>query len=143
MGKIPAMPPSKEPAKQKSLQQLARDAGPYPAEAYEFIQRGLSFTVQKFHGAGAAADPDASRHVSGQQLCEGLREFALTQWGLLARTVLRQWGIRSTLDFGRMVFTLIDTGHMQSTDEDTIDDFRNVYDFKSAFEAGYRIQLAS
>jgi uncharacterized repeat protein (TIGR04138 family) len=138
---MPPMPPSKEPAKQKSLQQFARDAGPYPAEAYEFIQRGLSFTVQKFHGT--MVDPDASRHVSGRQLCEGLREFALTQWGLLARTVLRRWGIQTTLDFGRMVFALIEAGQMQRTDNDTLEDFRNVYDFKSAFEAGYRIQLAS
>jgi len=135
------MPPSKEPAKHKSLHQLARDAGPYPAEAYEFIQRGLSHTVEKLHGT--ITDPNASRHVSGQELCEGLREFALMQWGLLARTVLRRWDITCTLDFGRIVFALIDAGQMQRTDEDTIEDFRNVYDFKTAFEAGYRIQVAS
>ncbi|HSU69496.1 MAG TPA: Minf_1886 family protein [Tepidisphaeraceae bacterium] len=135
------MPPPKEPAKQKSLQQLARDVGPYPAEAYDFIQRGLSYTVQKLHGT--AIDPDASRHVSGQQLCEGLREFALKEWGLLAHTVLKRWGILSTLDFGRIVFALIDAGQMQKTDDDNLEDFRNVFDFKQAFEAGYRIQLAS
>ncbi|HEY2589316.1 MAG TPA: Minf_1886 family protein [Tepidisphaeraceae bacterium] len=135
------MPPSKDPAKQKSLQQVATDAGLYPAEAYEFVQRGLSHTVQKTHGT--AADPDASRHVSGQQLCEGLREFALTQWGMLARTVLRRWGIHSTLDFGRIVFILVDAGQMQKTEDDNLEDFRNVFDFRTAFEAGYRIQMAS
>lgn len=135
------MPPTNEPAKQKSLQQVARDAGLYPAEAYEFVQRGLSHTVQRIHGT--LADPEASRHVSGQQLCEGLREFALTQWGMLAQTVLRRWGIHSTLDFGRIVFSLIEAGQMQKTDDDSLDDFRNVYDFRSAFEAGYRIQMAS
>lgn len=135
------MPPSNEPAKAKSLQQVARDAGLYPAEAYEFVQRGLTYTVQRIHGA--ADDPEASRHVSGPQLCNGLREFALTQWGMLARTVLRRWGIHSTLDFGRIVFTLIDAGQMQKTDDDNLEDFRNVFDFRSAFEAGYRIQLAS
>lgn len=138
---MPLMPPSNEPAKQKSLQQVARDAGLYPAEAYEFVQRGLSYTVEKVHAG--VADPDASRHVSGQQLCEGLREFALTQWGMLARTVLRRWGIHSTLDFGRIVFALIDAGQMQKTDDDTLEDFRNVFDFRTAFEAGYRIQMAS
>lgn len=135
------MPPSQKPSQTKSLQQLAKELGQYPAEAYEFIQRGLSFTVQKLHGTDA--DPEACRHVSGQQLCEGLREFALMQWGLLARTVLRQWDIHSTLDFGKIVFSLIDAGQMQKTDEDCLDDFRNIYDFKSAFEAGYRIQMAS
>jgi len=135
------MPPPNENAKPKSLRQLARDAGPYPAEAYEFIQRGLSHTVQKLHGT--VTEPTASRHVSGQELCEGLREYALMQWGLLARTVLRRWGIASTLDFGRIVFALIDAGQMQRTDEDTLDDFRDVYNFKTGFEAGYRIQLVS
>ena len=135
------MPPSNEPAKQKSLQQVARDAGLYPPEAYEFVQRGLSYTVQKIHGT--IADPDASRHISGQQLCDGLRDFALKQWGMLARTVLRRWGIHCTLDFGRIVFSLIDAGQMQKTDDDTLEDFRNVFDFRNAFEAGYRIQAAS
>ena len=134
------MPPSPKP-QPKSLHQLAKEAGPYPAEAYEFVQRGLSYTVQKMHGT--VADPKASRHVSGRDLCDGLREFALTQWGLLARVVLRQWEIHSTIDFGRIVFALIDAGQMQKTDDDTLDDFQNVFDFKNAFEAGYRIQMAS
>ena len=135
------MPPSNEPTKQKSLQQVARDFGPYPADAYEFVQRGLSHTVQKIHGT--VVDPDASRHVSGQQLCEGLRELALSQWGLLARTVLRRWSITSTVDFGRIVFALIQVGQMQKTEDDSLEDFRGIYDFKTAFESGYRIQMAS
>ena len=135
------MPPSNEPTKQKSLQQVARDFGPYPAEAYEFVQRGLTHTVKKIHGT--AVDPTASRHVSGQQLCEGLRELAATQWGMLAPTVLRRWSITSTLDFGRIVFALIKAGQMQKTEDDSLEDFQGVYDFKIAFESGYRIQMAS
>jgi uncharacterized repeat protein (TIGR04138 family) len=135
------MPPSQKPTPAKSLHQLAKEVGDYPAEAYEFIQRGLSYTVQKLHGTDT--DPDACRHIGGRQLCDGLREYALTQWGLLARTVLWEWGIHCTLDFGKIVFALIDAGQMQKTDEDCLDDFRNVYDFKSTFEAGYRIQMAS
>ena len=134
------MPPQNEP-KQKSLQQLAADLGSYPAEAFEFVERGLSYTVQKLHGE--RVDPEVSRHVSGQELCEGLREFALSQWGLLARTVLGRWSIDSTIDFGRIVFALINAGKMQKTDDDNLEDFRNVYDFKKAFEAGYRIRVAS
>lgn len=134
------MPPPKEPTRQKSIQQLV-DLGAYPAEAYEFVQRGLSYTVQRTHGT--AVDPDASRHVSGQQLCHGLREFALSQWGMLARTVLARWNIHSTLDFGRIVFSLIEIEQMQKTEDDTLDDFRNVFEFKTAFEGGYRIPSAS
>jgi uncharacterized repeat protein (TIGR04138 family) len=59
---------------------------------------------------------------------------------MLARTVLERWNITSTLDFGRIVFSLVEYRHMQTTEGDRIDDFRNVYDFRSAFESGYRIE---
>ena len=131
------MPPPKEPTKQLSIQQLVEEVGLYPVAAYQFVQEGLGYTVQKIHGP--KAQPDASRHVSGRQLCQGLREFALKRWGMLARTVLRRWNITSTLDFGQIVFAMIAVGHMQKTEEDTLDDFRDVFDFRSAFEAGYRI----
>ena len=69
---------------------------------------------------------------------------ALAKWGLMARTVLARWNISKTLDFGRIVFAMVDNGVMQKTDEDTLDDFRDVFDFKSAFnEAGYRIEMRS
>ena len=79
------------------------------------------------------------RHVSGADLCEGLRELALHRWGMLARTVLTRWNVRRTLDFGRIVFALVDSGWMQSTADDSLEDFREVFDFKSAFDTEYRI----
>ena len=146
---IERMPPSKDPAKQPQAQKVRPpmlEYGAYPPEAYDFVQQGLSFTVTQVHGGRAAtaaatvaAKPRASRHVSGQQLCEGIRQYALAQYGMLAATVLRMWNINSTVDFGRIVFALIEAGHMQKTDEDTIEDFRNVYDFRTAFEAEYQI----
>ena len=132
------MPPSKDPAKAKVRPPML-EYGAYPPEAYDFVQQGLSFTVQQIHNR--VAKPRASKHVSGQQLCEGIRQYALAQYGMLAATVLRLWNINSTLDFGRIVFALIEAGHMQKTDEDTIEDFRNVYDFKAAFETEYSIPV--
>jgi uncharacterized repeat protein (TIGR04138 family) len=130
------MPPQKDPAKIKVRPPML-EYGAYPPEAYDFVQQGLSYTVHHVHGK--VTKPRASRHVSGQQLCEGIRLFALNQYGMLAGTVLRLWNIQSTLDFGRIVFALIEAGHMQKTDEDTLEDFRNVFDFKTAFELDYRI----
>src|SRR5690242_18505072 len=67
---------------------LREKAGPFPPEAFEFVRRGLQHTVDVLHGS---PDPtsvqDESRHVTGQQLCLGLRDFAVRQYGLLARTV--------------------------------------------------------
>jgi len=119
------------------VQQVVEDLGLYPPEAYAFIQQGLSFTVQKLHGN--VKDPKASRHVSGPDLCEGLREMALLQWGRLARTVLRRWNITTTLDFGRIVFAMVEAGLMQKTDDDSLEDFRNVFEFRTALENEYQI----
>ena len=134
----PTDDPSQEP-REKSLSEVVESVGVYPLEAFHFVQQGLAFSVDQFHGRNVPVEPE-HRHISGQQLCEGLRQFALSKWGMLARTVLTRWQITSTMDFGRIVFALIEAGHMQKTDRDRIDDFRNVYDFKSAFEAGYRIE---
>lgn len=129
------MPPSQEP-KQKSLAPWM-DEVDYPPHAFEFIHEGLDFTVTRAFAANMPTNRE-NRHVSGQQLCEGLRELALARWGRMARTVLKRWNVNSTLDFGRIVFTLIEMGQMQKVEEDTLEDFKNVYDFESAFEAGYR-----
>ena len=137
------MPLPEEPSV-RTLAQIVDEVGLYPVEAYHFVEQGLAYTVKRLHGE---ADPDetspGSQHVSGQDLCEGLREIALTQWGLLARTVLKRWNITSTVDFGKIVFALIEGGRMQKTDADNLDDFRNVYDFRTAFEGEYRIEHKS
>lgn len=112
-------------------------AGPYAPEAFEFIRQGLAHTVRMVHGEHAALDaaPDESRHVSGQQLCLGLRDFAIKQYGMLARTVLNRWGVRRTDDFGRIVFAMIDLQLMRKTEQDSLEDFRAVYDFGEAFDS--------
>lgn len=122
-----------------TLEQVVELVGVYPIEAYEFVHRGLAYTVDRIHGSGAGEGP-AGRHVCGRELCEGLRDYALGQWGLMARAVLRRWNITSTLDFGKLVFAMVDNGLMQKTEHDSLEDFRGVYDFGTAFEAGYRIE---
>lgn len=126
----------------KSLAQLVEELGVYPLEAFEFVQQGLGYTAAHVHGplAGKQRVPGRDRHVTGQQLAEGLRDYAQLQWGYLARAVLARWGIRSTYDFGRIVFALVDNGFLRKTDEDSVDDFRNVYDFETAFERQYKVQ---
>ncbi len=82
-----------------------------------------------------------NRHVSGRELCWSLRNYALKRWGILARTVLESWGVRSTMDFGRIVFGFIDLDMMRKQDGDTLEDFADVYDFVEAFEEPFRIGL--
>ncbi len=113
---------------------IRKHAGPYPPEAFAFVQEGLRATVERIEERkGRVPELEADRHISGRQLCIGLRDFAIDQFGLLARTVLEHWRIRRTEDFGRIVFALVDAGLMRKTDSDSIDDFATVYDFDEVF----------
>ncbi|MEM6457971.1 MAG: Minf_1886 family protein [Planctomycetota bacterium] len=110
----------------------------YPLDAFVFVQRGLDFTVRRAHGdLPDDYDPDdedqPSRHVTGRMLCEGLRDFALEQYGLLAATVLRRWRVTGCEDFGQIVFAMVESGMMHKTDDDSLDDFRGVFSFREAF----------
>jgi len=108
----------------------------FPQEAYQFVREGLAHTVKMVHGKlpDRPVDPnDDSRHVCGQQLCAGMRDLAIMKYGMLAKTVLNHWGVRSTDDFGTLVYALIDRGELRSSPRDSIDDFKQVYDFDEAF----------
>ncbi|MHC4415297.1 MAG: Minf_1886 family protein [Planctomycetota bacterium] len=106
--------------------------GPYPIEAFAFVREGFDYAVKAVHEDPSAL-AEADRHITGQQLCLGLRESAIEQYGLLAPVVLEHWNIRRTCDFGRIVFALIDAGLMTKTPSDSLEDFQAVYDFDEAF----------
>ncbi|QDV72335.1 Minf_1886 family protein [Botrimarina mediterranea] len=78
-------------------------------------------------------DPDDERHVTGQELCRAIQQYAIHQYGFLARSVLSHWGVTKTGDFGDIVFNLIDIGQMRKTDSDRREDFEDVFDFAEAF----------
>jgi len=120
------------------------DSTRYPLEAFLFVHRGLDFTARRIHG-DPPDDQDEQqmncpeRHVSGRQLCQGLRDYAAREYGLMARSVLKHWHIHRSEDFGHIVFAMVEAGLMRKTDEDSIADFTNVYDFADAFAS--RLQL--
>lgn len=106
---------------------------PYPLEAFLFVQRGLEFAARRVHGPRREDAEAPSRHISGRELSEGIRDLALQEYGPLARLVFDHWKVRSTDDFGAMVFAMIGTGMLSKTDEDRLEDFHAVYDFRQAF----------
>ncbi|MCH2144407.1 MAG: hypothetical protein MK082_04585 [Phycisphaerales bacterium] len=112
--------------------QTLLESTPYPAEAYEFVQGGLTYTQERIYEQESQLAAE-ERHIRGQEFCLGLRDLAIDRWGLMAPAVLRNWNIHRTLDFGRIVFAMIDAGLMSKTDEDSLDDFRGVYEFDEAF----------
>jgi uncharacterized repeat protein (TIGR04138 family) len=114
------------------------ESGPFESGKGESIpaaaRRGES---DRDEGEGAAPE----KHVTGQQLCEAIRQFALEQYGLMAKIVLGNWGIHTTSDFGEIVFNLIRIGRMRKTPHDRREDFDDVFDFDAAFRQQFRISV--
>ncbi len=136
-----------DPAIAKLLQEDRR----YPLEAYIFVFEALDY-AQNVLGMGSEAasetgggpeaeDTGPQRHVTGQELCQAIRQFALEQYGYMAKLVLGNWGLHATSDFGEIVFSLIRIGRMRKTPHDCREDFDNVYDFDSAFREQFRIEM--
>lgn len=101
----------------------------YQREAYIFLRDALDFTTKQQKKAKGTT----VRHVSGPELLEGVRQYALKEFGPMVVTVFDSWGIRSCEDIGHMVFNLINAGIFGKTDEDSIEDFKSVFDFQEAF----------
>jgi len=83
---------------------------------------------------------EMNRHVTGQQLCWATRDVALERWGLMARSVLARWGIKSSEDVGAIIFALVDHHWLQKQPTDTLTDFDNVFCFDEAFDRSYKIE---
>ena len=102
---------------------LERDLS-YKFEAYTFVLAALHDTVSGLK---------KPRHVTGEELALGIRKYALDQFGPMTLTVLHHWGIRQTLDFGKIVFALIDVQLLSKQPGDRLEDFDKVYEFDEAF----------
>ncbi len=113
----------------EALDSIVRSDPRYQRDAYVFLRDGLDFTTKQQKKAKGTS----IRHVTGPELLEGLRQYALKEFGPMVMTVFDNWGIHSCEDIGNMVFNLIGAGIFGKTEEDSIEDFRNVYDFKEVF----------
>jgi uncharacterized repeat protein (TIGR04138 family) len=100
-----------------------------------FHARSYIFVLQALHRVIQALE--RPRHVSGQELAEGVRELALERFGPMARSVLEHWGIHDTEDVGRVVFAMVEQGILIKQEGDHPDDFSDVFDFEEAFELNY------
>jgi uncharacterized repeat protein (TIGR04138 family) len=104
----------------------------FDRKAYDFVRLGLDHTVKELRKKDSAR-AEKSRHVSGAELLEGLRAYALDQFGPLTKTVLNAWGVTRCSHFGDIVFNLIEYNVFSKTDSDRREDFSDIYDFDTAF----------
>jgi uncharacterized repeat protein (TIGR04138 family) len=119
----------------KKLEEIAKEDGRFSPNALKFVYEGLGYTAKKIptesrpsEGLGEPA------HITGQTLCEGLRKLAIEKWGRLAMLVLNTWNIKTTRDFGEIIYLMIENKWMSAQPTDSIGDFNDVYDFKTAFK---------
>ncbi|HIE11488.1 MAG TPA: hypothetical protein EYP62_07735 [Kiritimatiellae bacterium] len=118
----------------QALRRIREHDRRYAPEAYWFVCEGLNYTIRRLD---RAEDP-AQGHVSGRELLEGLRQYALENYGPVARRVLSSWGVNRTEDFGEIVFSLVEQGLVEADPGDSKADFAGGYDFDTAFAAPFR-----
>jgi len=113
----------------EKIRELTQADGRYKLEAVLFLHEALDHTVRMI---------GEKRHVTGQELLEGVRRLALERYGMMARLILASWGVRATDDVGEIVFLLVENGIWGKTENDSRGDFRDVYSFKEAFEDSFQ-----
>lgn len=123
----------------ESLDEILKHDKRYDRDSYYFVRDGLDYTLKMLKKQGRVAG--TPRHVSGPELLEGLRRFAIDQFGPMAKTVLSHWGVRRCSDFGEIVFNMVEKGILGRTEQDSRDDFKRGYDFNEAFVKPYQPTL--
>ena len=145
----------------RQIAHLIRRDRRYALQAYLFVFESLQF-AQEVLGFGSVRaseppeEPEATkpakeaeahapaeserreRHLTGQELCEAIRVYALDQFGYMAKCVLNHWGVERTRDFGEIVYNLIEIGQMRKTPEDRREDFDQVFDFEAGLRKSFR-----
>lgn len=112
-----------------AIEEIVHNDPRYAAEAYSFISDAVLYTSRKQE----ADSRIQKRHITGKELLLGIKEFAVNQFGPIAPEVLRYWGLNDSMAIGNVVFNMVNNQLLGKSQEDTIDDFRNGFDFDSEF----------
>lgn len=114
------------------LSEVVRKDPRYCQEAYVFVMAALGRSIR------ALGKP---RHLTGGELLAGIREEAEAQFGPMAATVFEHWGVKNSLDFGRIVFNMVHEGILSKTETDALEDFEDNVFFSTLFDqgSGYRL----
>ena len=118
---------------EKALRGILRRDSRYAVAAYRFAMESVGFTMIEV----LRLAPDQPRHLTGGELAEGMRQLALLQFGFLALDVWRGWGISATIDLGNIIFNLVDADLLHARPEDSVEDFRDVYDLEEGLRGSF------
>lgn len=129
---LPSMPEEAPLDIEATLLEIRRKDPRYSLEAYRFAFEALEYTVREY------LKLKQPRHVTGRELCEGMRRYALELFGLMALDVWTRWGVTQTRDWGHIIFNLVDARLLRKTDDDNLDDFTDVYDVSKALTEDFK-----
>lgn len=117
------------PSFQETVLEICKKDARYNPDAYFFLVEALDVTVKDIR----KNQPDHGRHVTGKELLNGIKEYALDEFGPMTFTVFSEWGLHTTQDFGEIVFNLVEAGRLGKTESDSRTDFTDAFDFEEAF----------
>ena len=117
----------------KETAQLLKEDPRYAAEAYIFVSEALDFTTKALNKPSLGP----GHHITGAELLDGIRKYALQEYGPMVKTILNTWGIHECRDFGHVVFNLVNHKILGKSEEDSLADFNNGFDFDTAFRAPF------
>jgi uncharacterized repeat protein (TIGR04138 family) len=114
------------------VEQIVQKDATYKSEAYLFVLAALQHRLKKL---------GKRRDVTGEELLQGIKALGIEQYGPTTRMVFEHWGVRCTEDFGRIVFNMVDAGLLRKTEEDSIEDFKGVFDFREEFDKNFKFRV--
>lgn len=121
---------------------LTREDPRFTYEAYEFVCDAVTFTQKRLgREPEAKEDPEADHHVSGAELLRGACQLAVREFGMMAPVVFKLWGLRTTDDFGEIVFKLIAAEKLSKSDDDDPEDFHDLFDLEKELADGFALTL--
>ncbi len=123
----------------EKLKSILNKDNRYSIYAYQFVFEALSFTAKSL-GKDSNSPRDEDRHIAGQQLLVGIQKYALQQYGYMTYVVFSLWGVKKDIDFGEIVFNLVENGLMGKTETDSREDFRGICDFKTVFDDDFKFE---
>lgn len=112
----------------QSIRTLAERRGVFRPDAYFFVLEALEHAMEAMGKRG---------HITGGDLLEQIRELGRERYGVMAGDVFNAWGVHATIDFGRIVFHLVEAGLLCKRDKDSLSDFVEKFDFQDAFALNF------
>ncbi len=122
---------------QETVEQFLIEDPRYPLDAYFFVRDGFEYAVRRFQEEQASLGKNAKNTLSGAELSNGLKEFALDEFGPMAAFTLGEWNIFSTSDFGELVYNLIKMKLFSQNKGDKREDFDNLFDLQAELRRPY------